>query len=158
MSLAVSISSVVVAAAAVGATLLFGMLAAARAQYDMVFSLMDYVSRGEVGEARHRLSLALGDDVGDPAPEELAVLVKSLFIVLWAFQRINAVNSNFARSVLAPKGPVRLLQDCFSGWVGYWAPRLDKAERRLKLDHQAYLGARIGIDNLMHEWGLSGHP
>jgi hypothetical protein len=125
--------TVVVSITAVAATVLFGYLAALRTQYDRVLNVIDYISSAQVTEAQHRLGLVIHGG-GVPA-REIPDRVADLFVLLWAFERVEAVRKTLPRSrraIATPlDGPHRLLRETVGPWVGYWRTHLGYLERAL---------------------------
>lgn len=125
---------VVVSVAAVAATVLFGYLTALRAQYDRVLNVIDYVSSVQVAEAQHRLGLVIHGG-GEVPAYEIPDRVADLFVLLWAFERVEAVRKTLPRSrraIATPlDGPHRLLRETVGPWVAYWRTHLGYVERAL---------------------------
>ena len=122
--------SVVVAVVGVAASTTFGILTALRAQYDRVLDVLSYISSEEVANARHALGQVIhgSGNIEQLDPEKKVALTHELFVVLWAFGRLDAVRRSLPGHRIRGfglSGPENLLRDTSEDWVDYWAKHVD---------------------------------
>jgi hypothetical protein len=124
---------VVVSVAAFAATVVFGCLAALRAQYDRVLNVIDFISSVQVTQARHRIGLIIHRGV--VSEREVQDRIADLFVILWAYERVEAVRRTLPRSGLMIAGPLggphRLLRESIGPGVDYWRTHIGRVERVL---------------------------
>ncbi len=120
---------VFISIAAVLVSIVVAVTSALRAQYERVINVVDYISSDEVRKARHRLGLIIHRCQAPATDEERDARVDDLFVVLWAFQRVDAVQRSlpgvYARWFFQ-RGPNALLETTVRPWVQYWQENIPK--------------------------------
>jgi hypothetical protein len=121
--------SVIVSISAVVVTFALGWFAALRSQYERVLDVLHHISSDGVARARHNLGLIVHDSQSRQQANVTSQpdRVNDLFVVLWAFGRIDAVRQTLPRWNLPAflgGGPLVLLKSSTRVWVTYWHDHL----------------------------------
>lgn len=141
----------IISCAAVLVSVVFGYFSAKRSQYERVLNVIDHISSSVVAQSRHELGTIIHNpehNIEDPNAR-----IQDLFIILWAFNRINAVRLTLPSSrvikTLRIDGPTQLLEDSTSDWVKLWHKNYQQIAERLG----AIVGdASKGIEALADVW------
>ena len=144
--------SVTVSAAAVVVSATVGLSSALRAQYDRVLNVLDYISGDQVAQARHQLGMIIHSGQMPKTAHDTNRRVADLFVVLWAFQRVNAVRRSLPRKLPWLHGPHTLLRTNVRPWVEYWTRRVDNTAKHLNAEIG---GSRDGLDELARQWEVA---
>lgn len=141
----------IISGAAVLVSVVFGYFSAKRSQYERVLNVIDHIRSSEVAQSRHELGTILHNPANDI--EQPNARIQDLFIILWAFNRINAVRPTLPSSrvvrILRMDGPSQLLEDSTRDWVKLWHKDYQGIADRLG----ATVGdARKGIGELANVW------
>ncbi|MDS1116645.1 hypothetical protein RD149_23130 [Gordonia westfalica] len=135
-------------------TAAIGWFAARRSQYERVLNVLDFISSSAVADARDNLGTLVVRRNGNAShhldDEHINSMVKDLFTMLWAFQRIHAVDRSIPAWPIF--GPKRLLRDSTVAWVNYWSTNLDVVRTALGLDPAATSESDLGLVTLADAW------
>jgi hypothetical protein len=148
---------------------IIGIVVERRAAYDRVLNLIDYISSAEVASARDELGRIVAHPDRDSMlsaqdADYVDERIRDLFVVLWAFQRIDATRKSLWRN-WPLNGPHKLLQGCTEDWVKYWSGRnveivrsgLEAGKRNQLPGHpDSYkldiAGSNSGLKRLSSDW------
>lgn len=146
-------TSVFIGIAAVLVSIVVAVTSALRAQYERVINVVDYISSDEVRKARHQMGLIIHRSQAPATDVERDARVDDLFVVLWAFQRVDAVQRSlpgvYARWFFQC-GPNALLKTTVRPWVLYWHGNIDEILRLLS--NPDIDASREGLDRLHVDW------
>ncbi len=151
--------SVIISAAAVLVSATLGLSSALRAQYDRVINVLDYISSEQVAQARHEMGLIIHSEhmpKSERMPKTAYVKgqrISDLFVILWAFQRVNAVRLSLPPNLRWLRGPHALLRANVEPWVWYWDAHLKDTAEGLGADIK---GSDVGLKELAKAWGVRG--
>lgn len=144
-----NVASFAVSAAAIVVSVVVAISTAIRAQYERVLNVLDYLSDNDVALARHRLGSIIHRGRTPGTTEEANALVASLFTVLWAFGRVDAVRRSLSSTPWPLHGPRMLLRSSVEPWVTYWTIHVDQIADELDADIH---GADQGLRGLTDAW------
>jgi len=137
-------------------TAVFGWLTAQRAQYERVLSVIEHVSSDRVAEARDGWGTYIHSGRSEPHDdEERREIIRHLFTVLWALNRIDAVRAtlpDYRRQPWAKLcGPHRLLEVGTRPWVEYCVGHVRDVAEQTGADID---GSDRGMENLKQAWRI----
>lgn len=147
-----SAASITVSAAALVVSIIVGLSSALRSQYDRMINVLDYISSDQVAQARHQLGLIIHSRRVLSVGHETDQRVADLFVILWAFQRVNAVRRSlpWIQRWLPLPSPHTLLRKSVEPWVQYWDKHIEKTAKDLGAETQ---GSHDGLCALAKDWG-----
>lgn len=151
------VASLLIGGTTAAVTAVFGWLTALRAQYERVLSVIEHVSSDQVAEARDIWGAYIHSGRSQPrGDDERREIIRRLFVILWALNRIDAVRQTLPAYRWKPLvklcGPHRLLVAGTRPWVEYCVAHVDEVSEQVGADIE---GSDEGMRNLQRAWKIT---